>query len=101
MLRILMIGLMLSVTFSCSQAVIKEPQPTYVINTKTLDVAYGLKNFNYRSGHDLMSEWVDRPKIIKWSEVEHNIIGFPLEVWLTKIKPALKYLARKHRDDND
>jgi hypothetical protein len=30
-----------------------------------------------------------------------NIIGFPLEIWLTRIKPALKKLARRDRDDRD
>lgn len=48
-----------------------------------------------------MGAWVDQPKLIKWSDIPENIIAFPLETWLTKIKPALKSLARKYRDNRD
>lgn len=94
-------GLIALMMFSCSNAVIKEPQPAYVINTRTLDVAYGLKSFNYKEGPENMTEWIEKPKLIKWSEVDKNIIGFPLEIWLTKIKPVLKDIARKRRDRKD
>ena len=101
MQKVLMIGLMLWLTFSCSSAHIKEPQPVYVLNFKFGSVAQGKKNFNYKDGADFMGEWVEKPTLIKWSDMPENIIGFPLEIWLTRIKPALKKLARRHRDRND
>lgn len=101
MQKILMLGLILSVTFSCSSAHIKEPQPFYVLNFKHAAVVKGTKSFNYKDGHDFMGEWVEQPKKIEWSDMPENIVGFPLEIWLTRIKPALKKLARRHRDERD
>lgn len=87
--------------FSCSSAHIKEPQPAYVINTKTLSVAKGIKSFNYKQNSDLMGEWIGKPVLVKWSDIANNLMCFPLEIWLTRIKPALKNVARKNRDDKD
>jgi hypothetical protein len=96
-----MIGLMLFGMFSCSRAVIKEPQTVYVISTKFMAIAKGKKNFNYLSGPDEMAEWINPPKLSKWADLPENIIGFPLEIWLKKIKPVLKDISRKKRDRND
>lgn len=101
MLKTLMIGLILLGTYSCSSAHIKEPQPVYVINFKFGSVASGTKSFDYKKGVDSMGEWVSEPRLIQWSEVSENVIAFPLEIWLTRIKPALKKLARKNRDARD
>lgn len=87
--------------FSCSQAVIKEPQPVFVISTKFLSVAKGKKSFNYKGGSEQMAEWVSKPVLTKWNDLPENIIGFPLDIWLTKIKPVLKDIARKRRDERD
>ena len=101
MRRALKNGLVLLMMFSCSQAVIKEPQPVYVISTKFLSVAKGRKSFNYKGGVDQIGEWEKPPELVNWSELPENIIGFPLDIWLTKIKPVLKDLARKRRDEKD
>jgi hypothetical protein len=92
---------MLLAMFSCANAVIKEPQTVYVISTKFLSVAEGKKSFNYKNGVDDMAEWIEKPKLTNWNELPENIIGFPLEIWLKKIKPVLKDLARKRRDRKD
>jgi hypothetical protein len=89
------------VTFSCSSAHIKEPQPVYVLNFKFGAAVKGTKSFDYKGGIESMGEWVEDPKQINWSDMPENIIGFPLEIWLTRIKPALKKLARRDRDDRD
>jgi len=96
-----MIGLIVLVTFSCSTAVIKKPQPVYIINSKFGSVAFGKKDFNYKHNYKFVGEWVEKPKLIKWSAMPENIIGFPLEIWLTIIKPALKEVSRKKRDTKD
>lgn len=101
MQKLLMNGLVLFATFSCSQAVIKEPQPTYVISTKFMSVAKGYKTFNYKNGEKTMGEWIAAPQLVKFSDLPENIIAFPLEIWLKKIKPALKNLARRNRDQRD
>lgn len=101
MLKMLMNGLILLTMFSCSTYIVKEPQPVYIFNHKFGVVAKGMKNFNVRNGVDEMGGWIEKPVAIEWSEVPENIIGFPLEIWLTKIRPAIKSLARKHRDDRD
>jgi hypothetical protein len=92
--------MLLSVS-SCSQAVIREPQPVYVISTKFLTVAKGQKSFNYKLGPEQMGEWVKDPALVKWSELPENLVAFPLETWLVKIKPVLKDISRKRRDRND
>lgn len=99
MQKMLMIGFLL--LSGCSQAVIKEPQPVYVISTKFLTVAEGKKSFNYKAGAETMGEWVSPPKLTRWNELPENMIAFPLEIWLTKIKPVLKDIARKRRDRRD
>ena len=96
----LMNGLILLMMFNCA-TVIKEPQPVYIINGKFGSVAYGEKSFNHRESVSQMAEWTKKPVLIKWSEMPENIIGFPLEIWLKKIKPTLKEMARKNRDRND
>ena len=87
--------------YSCSTSVIKKPQPVYVINHKFGSVAKGTKSFNIKDGVDSVGEWVERPHLIKWSEIPENIIAFPLEIWLKQIKPYLKTVARKYRDSKD
>ena len=94
-------GLILLTMCSCAAAIIKEPQPVYVINTKFMSVAKGMKTFDVRGGKDQMTAWTESPKLIEWSEIPKDLIAFPLEIWLTKIKPALKALAQKHKDDRD
>ena len=101
MLKSLTNGLMLLAMFSCSQAVVKEPQTVFVISTKFMSVAKGKKNFNYKSGPDKMAEWIDKPVLEEWSNLPQDIIAFPLDIWLKKLKPVLKDLARKTRDRND
>lgn len=101
MLKTLKIGLLCLVISSCSTYIIKDPQPVYVINHKFGAIAKGSKNFNVKNGPDKMGAWVESPVLIKWSELPENIIAFPLETWLTQIKPALKSMARKYRDDRD
>ena len=101
MLKVLMISLMLSVTFSCSSYIVKDPQPVYVMDNETGNIVYGKKNFDYRKGVDSMGAWTDGPMLIQWSEIPKLLIAFPLDIWLTEILPALKSMARKHRDDND
>lgn len=99
--KMLINGLILSTMFSCSAAIVKDPQPVYVINTKFMAVAKGSKNFNIKKGHENMTEWVDKPELIEWSEIPENLIAFPLEIWLKKIKPTLKEISRKYSDDRD
>lgn len=100
MRKMLMSGLMLLMMFSCATR-IRDPQPVYVINSRFGSVAYGLKSFDHHSDASTMGEWVSNPKLIKWSEMPENVIGFPLEIWLKKIKPVLKEMARKRRDEQD
>jgi hypothetical protein len=97
----LMNGLILLTMCNCAAAIIKEPQPVYVINTKFMSVAKGTKSFDVRNGKDKMTAWVESPKLIEWSEIPKDLIAFPLEIWLLKIKPALRALAQKHKDDRD
>lgn len=87
--------------FSCSQAVVKEPQPFYVISTKFLSVAEGKKSFNYKNGPDQMGEWIEKPVLTNWNNLPENLACFPAETWLTKLKPVLKDLARQRRDRKD
>ena len=101
MQKTLMNGLILLTMCSCAAAIIKEPQPVYVINTKFMSVAKGTKNFNIQDGKDQMTAWVESPKLIEWSQIPKDLIAFPLEIWLTKIKPALRALAQEHKDDRD
>ena len=101
MQAMLMNGLILLTMFSCAAAIIKEPQPVYVINTKFMSVAKGTKNFNIKNGKESMTAWIEKPALIKWSQIPQNLIAFPLEIWLTKIKPALRALAQKHEDQRD
>ena len=101
MLKTLRSGLILSMLFSCSAAIIKEPQPVYVINTKFMSVVKGTKSFDVRNGREAMTEWVDSPDIIEWSEIPQNLIAFPLEIWLLKIKPALKALSQNYSNKRD
>lgn len=101
MQRQLMIGLILLVMSSCAGVMVKEPQPVYVINTKTSSVAKGTKTFNVKEGRDKMTDWVEMPELVEWSEIPENLIAFPLEIWLKKIRPALKMLAQKYKDDRD
>lgn len=101
MQKMLTIGLMLLSAFSCSQAVIKEPQPFFVVNTHLLSVASGKKSFNYKLGDATMGEWVVDPVLVEWSSLPKNLACFPLETWLVKIKPVLKDVARQRRDRND
>ena len=86
---------------SCAAAIIKDPQPVYVINTKFMSVAKGTKSFDIRNGKDQMTAWVEKPALTKWSKIPKNLIAFPLEKWLIKIQPALRSLARKYKDDRD
>lgn len=99
MQKMLMIGLLLFA--GCSQAVIKEPQPVYVISTKFLTVAKGEKSFNYKLGPEQMGEWVKEPVLWPWNDLPQDLVAFPLEIWLTKIKPVLKDISRQRRDRND
>ena len=101
MQKTLMNGLILLTMCSCAAAIIKEPQPVYVINTKFMSVAKGTKNFNIQDGKDQMTAWVESPKLIEWSQIPKDLIAFPLEIWLTKIKPALRALAQEHKDDRE
>jgi len=89
------------VTFSCSSYVIKKPKPVYIISNKFGTVVKGTKNFNVKNGYDSMGAWVEKPKLIKWSEMPENLIGFPLDIWLTQIKPALRSMAKKYKDNRD
>ena len=95
MLRMLKIGSILLLISSCAAGLIKDPQPVYIINTKFMAVVKGTKNFNYKKGKKQMTAWVQKPKEIKWSEIPENLFAFPLDIWLTQIKPALRELAKK------
>ena len=66
-----------------------------------MSVAKGTKSFDIRNGRDKMTNWVEKPTLIDWSDIPKDLIAFPLEIWLVKIKPALKALAQKHKDQND
>lgn len=87
---------MLLMISSCAAAVIKEPQPVYIINTKFMAVTKGTKNFNINHGRDEMTSWIQRPVLINWSDMPENLIAFPVEIWLTKVKPALKALSSQY-----
>lgn len=99
--KVLINGLILSMMCSCSAAIIKEPQPVYIINTKFMSAAYGTKNFNIKNGKEEMTAWIEKPKLIEWGNIPQDLIAFPLEIWLTQIKPALRAAAAKYRDDRD
>lgn len=86
---------------SCSSYIIEDPQPVYVISNKFGVIVKGTKDFNVKNGYDTMGEWIEEPSLVELSEVPDNLIAFPLEKWLTEIKPAIKSLAKKYSDDRD
>lgn len=101
MRKMLMIGLTLLTTLSCSTGIVKDPQDFYFVNTKFLAIAKGTKNFNVKTGRKLMTEWVEKPELLEWNKAPKNLACFEAKIWLERIKPTLKELAQKYKDDRD
>lgn len=89
MLKIVMIGVMLLMMFSCKPPTIKEPVKMFVINTSFYEAGVGTKNLDIRTDGEITS-WIEKPKFIPLDEAPENMMCFDLKDWLEIITPKLK-----------
>jgi len=90
MQKILTLGMMLLVAYSCMSPTIKKPVDSCVINTDFMEASCGKRNLNYKSiRRKKVGEWKSKPERRDIS-FANNYVCFSLESWLKVIKPTLK-----------
>ena len=90
MLRILMSGVLLFLTYSCQSPTIEKPIKSYIVNFAYQEVAVSNRHLNYKLDKDKVGARVGPIEFITFNEAPENLMCFSLEDWLTVINPTLK-----------
>jgi len=100
MLKLVMIGALLSTMLSCRNApYIKKPVEMLAINLDFNEAAKGKKDLNFRHKKSKVGEWVTELEYINLSEAPRNMMCFSMATWLKLVKPKLKEGATYYRNN--